>query len=204
MQPFPREKIKLFREQMYNRSTFKFKAHMKTDVYRLVHRDARGRRMVMMEGINVYMHTWMYISRVLEATFYRYQKQARANVKATEHGNTGLAKTRKHTKQATTMLKCILKREADHMPHCTCTTKSREKVMSMILPTIFQWKDQIPKINEANVAFDLRDVSSLSMSKMKRSRFLEYDVKRPGDNFARCRTCDKYKELRKGAIGGSE
>ena len=29
-------------------------------------------------------------------------------------------------------------------------------------------------------------------------------MKRPGDNFARCGTCNKYKELRKGAIAGSE
>ena len=42
------------------------------------------------------------------------------------------------------------------------------------------------------------------MSKIRVSRFLKFDVKRPGDNFARCGTCDKYKELRKGAIGGSE
>ena len=42
MQPFPREKIKSFRERMYNQSTFKFRAHMKTEVHRAVHRDARG------------------------------------------------------------------------------------------------------------------------------------------------------------------
>ena len=76
--------------------------------------------------------------------------------------------------------------------------------MSMILSATFQWKDQIPKINEANAAFGLREVSSSNMSKMRRSRFPGYDVKRPGDNFARCSTCDKYKELRKGANGGSE
>ena len=71
---------------------------MKIDVHRSVHRDAHGRRMVTVEGINVCMRAWMHISRVSEATFYRYQKQARANVEAREHGNTGLAKTRKHTK----------------------------------------------------------------------------------------------------------
>ena len=177
---------------------------MKTDVHRLVHRDAHGRRMVTMEGINVCMRAWMHISEVSEATFYRYQKQARANVEAKEHGNIGLAKIRKHTEQATTTLKCILEREADHMPHRMRTIESGEKVVSMILPATFQWKDQIPKINEANAAFGLKEVSSLNMNKMRRSRFPEYDVKRPGDNFAQCGTCDKYKKLRKGAIGGSE
>ena len=42
------------------------------------------------------------------------------------------------------------------------------------------------------------------MSKIKGSRFPEYDVKRLGDNFSQCETCDKYKELRKGVIGRSE
>ena len=90
------------------------------------------------------------------------------------------------------------------MPHHTRTTKSGEKVVSMILLATFQWKDQIPKLNEANAPFGLKEVSSSNLSKIRGSRFLEYDVKRPGDNFARCGTCDKYKELRKGAIGGSK
>ena len=98
----------------------------------------------------------MHISGVLEATFYRYQKQARANVEAREHCSTTLTKTRKHTKEAATTLKCILERKAHHMPHRTRTTKSGEKVVSMILRAIFQWKDQIPKINEANATFGLR------------------------------------------------
>ena len=160
--------------------------------------------MVTVEGISVCMHAWMHIFGVPQATFYRYQAYARANREASEHGNTGLAKPRKHTQQATTTLKCILEKEANHMPHHTRTTKSGEKVVSMILPATFQWKDQIPKLNEANVAFGLREVSSSNLSKIRGSRFPEYNVKRPGDNFARCGICDKYKELRKGAIAGSE
>ena len=90
------------------------------------------------------------------------------------------------------------------MPHRTRTTKFEEKVVSMILPATFQWKDQIPKLNEANAAFGLKEVSSSNLSKIRGLRFPEYDVKRLGDNFARCGTCDKYKELRKGAVPGSE
>ena len=37
---------------------------MKTKVHRAVHRDARGRRMVTVEGISVYMRAWMHISGV--------------------------------------------------------------------------------------------------------------------------------------------
>ena len=66
---------------------------MKTEVHRAVHRDARGRRMVTVEGISVCMH----IFGVPQATFYQYQGYARANWEASEHGNTELAKPRKHT-----------------------------------------------------------------------------------------------------------
>ena len=90
------------------------------------------------------------------------------------------------------------------MPHHTRLTKSGEKVVSMILSATFQWKDQIPKLNKANAAFGLKEVSSSNLSKIRGSRFPEYNVKRSRDNFARCATCNKYKELRKGAVGGSE
>ena len=176
---------------------------MKTEVHRCIHKDARGRGMVTVEGITVCVQAWMHITGVSEATFYCYQRYARANREATHHGNIGTRKPRKRTQQATATLKCILEKEADHMPHRTRTTKSGDKVVSMILPPTFQWKDQLPKINEANAAFGLEEVSSSSLSKIRASRFPEYDVKRPGDNFARCGTCDKYKELKKGAIGGS-
>ena len=76
---------------MYNESTFKFRAHIKIDVHRPVHRDARGQRMVTVEEISVCMRAWMHIFGVLEAIFYRYQAYARANQEATEHGNMGLA-----------------------------------------------------------------------------------------------------------------
>ena len=52
---------------------------MKTEVHRAVHRDAWGRRMVMVEEISVCMRTWMHISGVPQATFYQYQAYARAN-----------------------------------------------------------------------------------------------------------------------------
>ena len=177
---------------------------MKIEVHRSLHRDAHGRRMVIVEGISVCMRAWMHMSGVPKATFYQYQAYARANREASDHGNTGLAKARKHTQQATATLKCILEKEANHMPHCTRTTKSEEKVVSMILLATFQWKDQIPKFNKANAAFGLREVSSSNLSKIRGSRSAEYGVKRLGDNFARCGTWDKYKELRKGAIGGSK
>ena len=57
IQPFPRCKIWAFQERMYWNSTFKHRAFMKMDVHRHIHRDAHGRRMVTIEGVNVCLHT---------------------------------------------------------------------------------------------------------------------------------------------------
>ena len=60
------------------------------------------------------------------------------------------------------------------------------------------------KLNDANAAFGLKEsISTSNLSKIRSSKFAEFDVKKPGDNFARCATCDKYNELIKGAIYGS-
>ena len=55
------------------------------------------------------------------------------------------------------------------MPHRTRTLKSGEKVVSKVLPATFQWKDQIPVINEVNAAFGLKGVSVSNMSKIRSS-----------------------------------
>ena len=70
--------------------------------------------MVVVEGISVYMRTWMLILGVLEATFYRYHKYANDNQEARDHGNSGLCKPRQHTEQVVAMLKCILDKEVLH------------------------------------------------------------------------------------------
>ena len=204
IQPFPREKIRAFRERMYCKTSFKFRSHMKTDVHRSVHLDARGKKAVTVEGINVCMRAWMHISGVPEATFYRYLKYWKDEREARDHGNTGLEKTRKHTQQATATLKCILEKEADHMPHRTRTLKSGDKVVSMCLPSTFQWKGKMKEINDVNAAFGLPEVSISNLSKIRSSKFSEYEVKKPGDNFARCSLCDKLQELRRNSIAGSQ
>ena len=75
--------------------------------------------------------------------------------------------------------------------------------MSKILPASFQWKGQLKKLNDTNAAFGLKEISTSNLSKIRSSKFSEFNVKKPGDNFARCATYDKYNELIKGAIYGS-
>ena len=90
---------------------------------------------------------------------------------ALDHGNRGLLKPRKHTVQAAASLKCILEKQADHMPHRTRTLKTGEKVVSMCLPATFQWKNQIKELNKVNAAFGLKEGSTSSLRKIRASKF---------------------------------
>ena len=124
---------------------------MKTVVHRQIHRDASGRRMVTVEGKNVYLQAWMHIAGVAESTFYRYLNYTKDGREARDHGNMGLLKPSEHTEQATASLKCILEREADHMPCHIRTLKAGDKIVSRILPALFRWKSQMKKLNDTNV-----------------------------------------------------
>jgi hypothetical protein len=127
---------------------------------------------------------------VPETTFYRYAGYTVKGRPAQKHGNSGLLKPQAHIMQATVTLRCILDRSANHMPHRSRTLASSEKVVSKVLPTTWKWKESILDLNIVNCAFGLKDVSISNLSKIRKLNFLEYDAKKPRDNFACCSTCD--------------
>ena len=149
------------------------------------------------------MQAWMHIFGVLESTFYHYQTYMNNGREALDYGNKGLVKPRKHTQQVAASLKCILEKQSDCMPHRTKTLKTGEKVVSMCLPATFQWKKKIKELNDVNAAFGLKEVSTSSLSKIRTSKFSEFEVKKLGDNFARSATCDTLQALKRASLAGS-
>ena len=133
-------------------------------------------------------HPWS-----VRATFYRYKENARNDEKPEHHGNLGLKKPQSHTLQATTTLRLLLEASADQMPHKSHTVASGEKVPSMVLPSAFQWKDNLPEINIVNSSFHLKNISTSGLSNIRRVSFPEYAPKARGDSFARCGQCDRLK-----------
>ena len=119
VQHYPRAKITVLRSHMYDKTMVQFRNHIKLDVHRQFRRDAMGRNVVTLEGIDVCPFAWMKIMGVSSTTFYRNAKSAAAGHAAQNHGNTGLHKPRSHTVVATATLGAILDRHADHMPHKT-------------------------------------------------------------------------------------
>ena len=197
VQHFPRAKITVLRSRMYDKTTVQFKNHIKLDVHRQFHRNATGRNVVTLEGIDVCPFAWMKIMGVSSTTFYRNAKSAAAGHAAQNHGNTGLRKPRSHTVVATATLGAILDRHADHMPHKTRVLPSGEKVVAKVLPSNFKWKDQIPLVDEHLADCGLLPLKASNLSKIRRLSYPEYYAKKPGDNFARCSTYDDFQSQKK-------
>ena len=190
VQHYPRAKITILRSRMYDKTTVHFRNHIKLDVHREFHRNATGRNVVTLEGIDVCSFTWMKIMGVSSITFYRNAKFAIANHAAQNHGNTGLHKPRSHTVVATATLGAILDRHADHMPHKTRVLPSGEQVVAKVLPS--KWKDQIPLVDEHLADCGLLPLKASNLSKIRQLSYPEYYAKKPGDNFARCSTCNDF------------
>ena len=162
---------------MYDKTTVQFKNHIKLDVHREFHRNATGRNVVTLEGIDVCPFAWMKIMGVSSTTFYRNAKFAAARHAAQNHGKTSLRKPRSHTVVATAMFGAILDRHADHMLHKTWVLPYGEKVVAKVLPSNFKWKDQIPLVDEHLADYGLLPLKASNLSKIRRLSYLEYYAK---------------------------
>jgi uncharacterized C2H2 Zn-finger protein len=92
----------------------------------------------------------------------------------------------------------------DAMPHKTRTLPSGEKVVQMVLPTGTKWKNILVDINEVGEKVGCGLILLSKLSVIKNQQFAEYITKRLGNKFARCFTCEKYKDLRDAHPIGTE
>ena len=113
VQPFPRAKIQALRTQLYVTGSVYFRKHVLLEVHRQIHRDARGKDMITLEGIEVCPTAWSLIHSVSRATFHRYKGQAESGMRPEPHGNLGSKKPRLQTLQATATLRTLLQSTAD-------------------------------------------------------------------------------------------
>ena len=160
IQYYPREKIKILRMRMYDKTKVRFRNHIKLDVHRQFHRSPEGRRVVTLGGVDVCAFAWMCIMGVSSSTFYRHAEKAGAGHEAQDHGNSGLKKPRSNTVVATAVLGSILEGHADHMPHKTRVLPNDKEVVGKVLHSSWVWKDQLPVIGKHLAECGLPPISS--------------------------------------------
>ena len=202
-QLFPRDKIKSLREEMWL-GDFRMRSAKKLEVHRNMHFDVEGRKVVTLENIEVCSKAWYIIHAVSKADFYRFRNYSSQGRRSRFHGNFGTKKPREATLQAAATLSTIIMPLADAMPHRTRTLASGEKVVQMVLPTGTKWKNILKDVNEVGDKAGCGPISLSKLSVIKNLQFAEYITKRPGDKFARCTTCEKYKGLRDAHPIGTE
>ena len=103
-------------------------------MHKQIHRNADGRDMITLEGMEVCPKAWTAIMGVHRSSFYRYKVDALIGKRAEQHGNLGTKKPRTHTLQAIATLRTVLESTVDHMSHKSRTKEDGEKVVAMFLP----------------------------------------------------------------------
>ena len=200
---FPRDKIRSLRQEMWL-GDFRMRSAKKLEVHRNLHKDNQGRKVVTLENVEVCCKAWYTIHAVSKADFYRFRKYSSSGRRSRFHGNSGTKKPREATLQASATLSTIIVPLADAMPHKTRTLASGEKVVQMVLPTGTKWKNILTDINDVGRIAGCGPISLSKLSVIKNQQFAEYILKRPGDKFARCTACEKYKGLRDAHPIGTE
>ena len=137
LQPFPRGKIEALRSEMYVEGGVYHRKHRQLDVHNQIHRDADGKEMIMLEGMEVCPKAWTTIMGLHRSSYYRYKVDALIGKRTEQHGNLGTKKPWTHTLQATAILRTLLESTTDHMPHKSRTKEDGEKVVAMSLPSSF-------------------------------------------------------------------
>ena len=155
VQPFPQSEIEAIRSELHvNRGVYNRKSVL-LEVHRQIHKDNNGKEWITLKGREVCPSAWQTIHAISRATYYRYKEMAMLGKQVEDHGNLG---SKMHTMQATATPRVMIGDDADRMPNRTRTLNSGERVPAMVLPSAFHWKDQLPKINEANVPMNLKPI----------------------------------------------
>ena len=128
LQRFPCNRIEALQSEMHVEGSVYHRKHRQLDVHKQIHRDADGRDMIMLEGMEVYPKAWTTIMGVHRSSFYRYKADALIGKWAEQHRNLGTKKPRTHTLQTTATLRTMLESTADHMPHKSRTKEDGKKV----------------------------------------------------------------------------
>ena len=93
---FPRKKIRSLRQDMWF-ADFRMRAAKKLEVYRNLHIDSHGHKVMILENVEVCYTTWFTIHAVSKCDFYRFRKYLVLGRRSRFHGNSSTKKPRETT-----------------------------------------------------------------------------------------------------------
>ena len=96
---------------------FCMRSAKKLEVYRNIHFDAEGRKVVILKNIEFCCTAWYIIHAVSKTNFYRFRNYLLQGQRSRFHDNSGTKKPREATFQAAATLSTIITPLADAMPH---------------------------------------------------------------------------------------
>ena len=169
-QLLPRDKVKSLRQEMWLRN-FCMRSAKKLEVHGNMHFNAKGRKVVTLENIEVCCTAWYIIHAVSKAEFYGFQNYLLQGQCSWFHGNFGTKKPRVATLQVAATLSTIIMPLADAMPYKTRTLPSGENVVQMVLPTGTKWKNILMDVNEIGEKTGCGPISLSKLSVIKNQQF---------------------------------
>ena len=159
LQPFPRGKIEALKSEMYVEGGVYHWKHRQLDVHNQIHRDNDRKKMITLEGMEVYPKAWTTIMGLHRSSYYWYKADGLIGKCTEQHGNLGTKNPRTHTLQATAILRTLLESIVDHMPHKSRTKEDGEKVVAMSFPSSFHSNSTLLEINAGNHQLGLKEMS---------------------------------------------
>ena len=178
LQPFLYDKIEVLKSEMHVEGSVYYRKHRQLDVHKKIHRDADGKEMITLEGMEVCPKAWTTIMDLYTSLYYQYKADALVGKRVEQHGNLGTKKLQTHTLQAIAILRTVLESIVDHMPHKSWTKEDGEKVVAIFLPSSYHWSSTLLEINAGNLQLGLKEVSWTGLSQIRRESFSEFSTKK--------------------------
>ena len=117
-----------------------------------------------------------------KADFNRQVAYVKEGRRSRHHGNVGLKKLRKATRQGTATLATIIVPFADAMPHKTHKLTTGEKIVEKVLPTGTKWKDILLDVKVVGEKVGLKSISLSKLSAIKKQTLANTLQKDEGTN----------------------
>ena len=107
-----------------------------------------ARKLITLDGMDVYQTAWWKIHGVSLATYVVYQHKSRMDFVSFIYGNVGFLRPRKHVVQAEASIQSVIRMNANLMPHQMKSLGASHYNVRIVLSSDLNWKRMQKDVNE--------------------------------------------------------